>query len=54
MLAMSVCSMPVTVVREDEQHYESRWNDDITDAIVNSSRDSAGLPVNIQVVGLPF
>jgi len=26
-LAMNVCSLPITVVREQEQYYESKWND---------------------------
>ncbi len=53
-LAMSSCSLPITVVREDEQHYDSHWEDDITNAIKGSVVDAANLPVNVQVVGLPF
>ena len=47
-------AMPVTVVREDEQHYESSHNDAITQALKLNAQGSAGLPVGIQVVGLPF
>jgi hypothetical protein len=53
-LAMSAVSLPVTVVRPDEQTYTSHWEDDITKAITTSVADSAGLPINVQVVGLPF
>lgn len=53
-LSMSAASLPVTVVRPDEQTYRSHWDDDITRAIANSVADSAGLPVNVQVVGLPY
>lgn len=51
---MSAATTPVTVVRQDEQHYESVWNDDITKVIQKSVLDSAGLPVGVQIVGLPF
>jgi Asp-tRNA(Asn)/Glu-tRNA(Gln) amidotransferase A subunit family amidase len=52
--AMTSCSLPVTITREDEQYYESHWEDDFTTAIRGTVGTSAGLPVNIQVVGLPF
>lgn len=29
-LAMSSCSLPVTVVKPEEQFYESHWQDDLT------------------------
>jgi hypothetical protein len=51
---MTVCSVPITVVREDEQYYESRWKDEFTKAIKQSARDSQGLPVGVQIIGLPF
>ena len=53
-LAMPVASTPVTVVREDEQRYESVWDDDISKAVKKSVVDSAGLPVSVQIVGVPF
>ena len=53
-LAMPSCSLPVTVVREDEQHYESIYDDDFTTAINNTIKDSVGLPVGIQVISMPF
>jgi fatty acid amide hydrolase len=46
--------IPVTVVRNDEQVYESRYDDMITKALKESARGSAGLPVGIQVIGLPY
>jgi fatty acid amide hydrolase len=53
-LAMTVCSLPITVVREDEQYYESRWRDEFTKAVQESAVNSRGLPVGVQVVGFPF
>ena len=29
-LAMPSCSLPVTITREDEQYYDSHWEDDLT------------------------
>lgn len=52
-LGMSACSLPVTVTRETEQFYDSQWDDDITAAIKKTVVDSAGLPVNVQIVALP-
>jgi Asp-tRNA(Asn)/Glu-tRNA(Gln) amidotransferase A subunit family amidase len=54
LLAMTVATTPVTVVREDEQRYDSVWDDDITKCIKKTVNDSAGLPVGVQVVGIPF
>jgi len=53
-LSMPAGAMPVTVVRQDEQHYESSHNDGITQSLRRNAAGSAGLPVGIQVVGLPF
>ena len=52
--AMCACSLPVTVVREEEQKYESDWEDEFTRAIKKTVSDSVGLPVNVQVIGMPF
>ena len=46
--------MPITVVRNDEQNYESKYNDMITNVIKENAKGSAGLPISIQVVGLPY
>ncbi len=51
---MPVVTTPVTVVKEDEQKYESVWDDDITKAVKKTVVDSAGLPVSVQIIGLPF
>jgi Asp-tRNA(Asn)/Glu-tRNA(Gln) amidotransferase A subunit family amidase len=53
-LGMTAGSIPITIVREDEQYYNSKYNDDISDAIKSSVKDSAGLPNGIQVIGLPY
>jgi Asp-tRNA(Asn)/Glu-tRNA(Gln) amidotransferase A subunit family amidase len=54
LLAMPAATTPVTIVRQDEQHYESAWDDDITKVIRKNVADSAGLPVGVQIVGMPF
>jgi hypothetical protein len=51
---MTSCSLPVTTAREDEQHYDSHWEDDLTKAIRRTVSTSAGLPVSVQVVSVPF
>ena len=53
-LRMTSCSLPVTVTKDTELNYESRWNDPVTELIKNNLKDAEGLPVSIQVVGLPF
>ncbi len=53
-LGTTVGSVPVTVTREDEEIYESRHNDLMTTKLKESAKGSAGLPVGIQVIGLPF
>jgi Asp-tRNA(Asn)/Glu-tRNA(Gln) amidotransferase A subunit family amidase len=54
LLKMTASSLPVTVTRADELHYESDWQDPVTELIRNNLKDSEGLPVSIQVIGLPF
>lgn len=53
-LRMASCSLPITVTRGDELHYESQWDDPVTELIRNNLKDAEGMPVSIQVVGLPF
>ena len=53
-LRMTIASQPITVTREDEKHYESDYEDPVTDLIRENLKDAEGLPVSIQVVGLPF
>jgi hypothetical protein len=51
---MASCSLPITVTRADELHYESDWQDPVTELIKSNLKDAEGMPVSIQVVGLPF
>ena len=51
---MCACSQPVAVVRNSELEYESEWADDVTTLIKNNLKDAAGMPVSVQVVGMPF
>lgn len=44
----------MSVVREDELNYESKWDDEFTKALKRTVSTSQGLPINIQVIGLPF
>ncbi len=53
-LGTTVGAMPITVTREDEEVYESKHNDDITTKLNETVKGSVGMPVGIQVVGLPF
>lgn len=53
-LGVPVASTPVTTTRQDEQSYESAYDDDITRLISRCVADSAGLPVGVQIVGFPF
>lgn len=48
-------TLPVTVVREDEQSFEEKvHNDKFTQLIKESMKDSQGMPVGIEVIGTPF
>ena len=49
-----VGAVPVTHVRADEQRYTSRWADKVSRTIAETMEGSAGLPVGVQVVGLPW
>ena len=53
-LGTTVGAMPITVAREEEEVYESNHNDDISTKLKETVKGSAGMPVGIQVVGLPF
>lgn len=46
-------SMPVTTVQPDEQHFEDFHHDIIYRTCNESMKESAGLPVGIQVVSYP-
>lgn len=53
-LRMTAVSQPVTVTKESELHYESDWEDPCTQLVRENIKDALGMPVSIQVVGLPF
>lgn len=53
-LNMPSGALPITIVREDEQYYESAHNDLITRRLRQTAQGSAGLPVGILVIGQPF
>lgn len=54
LLNMPVGSLPITVVKEDEQYYESTYNDLLTRACRQTAAGSAGLPVGVAVIGKPL
>lgn len=48
--------VPVTLVRDDEQYYEevgNVYNDMTTSKAKDVCRESAGLPIGVQLVGWP-
>ena len=51
---MPCCTLPVTVTREDELNYVSKWDDDFTNAIKKTVSTSLGMPVSMHIVGMPF
>jgi Asp-tRNA(Asn)/Glu-tRNA(Gln) amidotransferase A subunit family amidase len=53
-LNMPSGALPITIVREDEQHYESAHNDLITRRLRQTAQGSVGLPVGILVIGQPY
>lgn len=53
-LDMTVCAMPVTLVREDEQNYPSKFNDMLAKEIKEVARGSEGMPAGVQVVAMPY
>eukprot|EP00929_Paragymnodinium_shiwhaense_P056690 TRINITY_DN28378_c0_g1_i1.p1 TRINITY_DN28378_c0_g1~~TRINITY_DN28378_c0_g1_i1.p1 ORF type:complete len:608 (-),score=147.85 TRINITY_DN28378_c0_g1_i1:102-1925(-) len=46
--------VPVTTVQKDEENYESSERDDFTSFAKKATQGSAGLPVGVQVVTLPW
>lgn len=54
LLRMASSSQPITLTRADELHYESDFEDQITDLIKNNIKDAQGLPVSLQIVTMPF
>lgn len=46
--------IPITLVKKEEQFYSDNINDSFTKCLDNNMKNSAGLPVGIQVCGLPW
>ena len=46
--------LPVTKVLPTEQSYTDDWNDAFTKTMNSDAKDSAGMPVCVQVVGFNF
>lgn len=51
---MVACAQPITLTKESELHYESDWEDPLTELVRTNLKDAVGMPVGIQVVGLPY
>jgi hypothetical protein len=48
-------TLPVAVVREDEQKYEEKlYNDILTRDTRRNMEEAAGLPMGLEVIGRPF
>ena len=47
-------ALPVTEVKPEEEHYESRFDDKTTKAAKECMKGSAGLPIGVQVATLPY
>ena len=46
--------VPVCLVKSDETEYKDEFNDFISDAGKRHMKNSEGMPVGLQVVGLPY
>lgn len=53
MLETPTGNLPITKVQPDEEIYHRTFNDSIDEKLSDNVKGSAGLPVGIQVVGLP-
>ena len=51
---MAAGVIPVTVTRDNEQTYESRFDDFMTQDLKDAAKGAAGLPAGIQVIGMPY
>ena len=47
-------ALPITRVKEDEQYYETKFNDVPALSLEKNMKDSEGLPVGIQVAGMAW
>lgn len=53
-LNFPVGAVPVTTVREDEQFYNGDLNDKVEIELDKNMRESKGMPIGVQIVGLPW
>lgn len=53
-LHFPVGTVPITTVQPNEEIYCSRFSDRISKIASDSLRGASGLPVGVQVVGLPY
>lgn len=53
-MGMPAGMLPVTKVREDEQHYESQNKDPNTQEAIECMVCTASLPLTAQIVSLPY
>lgn len=53
-LNFPVGSVQITKARKEEEHYESKFTDPTTSELRENMQGSCGLPVGIQVAGLPW
>ena len=53
-LEMAAGVVQDTTVRANEQTYNSRFTDPVTEDLKEAAAGSVGLPASIQVIGLPY
>jgi fatty acid amide hydrolase len=53
-LEMVAGTIPITRVREDEEVYGNYHNDPANHYLIENVKGSRGLPVGVQVIGLPY
>ena len=54
LLNMPAGMVPISTVKEEEEHYESTFDDSLSRSLRRNVQGSAGLPVGVMVIGLPF
>ena len=53
-LDMAAGVIPVTITRNDEQTYVSKFDDFMTQDLKDAAKGAAGLPAGIQIIGMPY
>jgi len=46
--------LPTTLIKPEEEEFSDMWNDRYTEFMRNSMKGSAGMPVGVQVITLPY